>query len=88
MKEYRVQIAGWLLTILLSVVGAWGTMNARMYEVEKRIEIVQLQIDNAQKATDQNNMDLKEIRILFDRIDKSITEINGKLNLKEDKKWR
>ena len=88
MKEYRVQIAGWLLTILLSVVGAWGTMNARMYEVEKRIEIVQLQIDNAQKATDQNNMDLKEIRIIFDRIDKSITEINGKLQLKEDKKWR
>ena len=88
MKEYRVQIAGWLLTILLSVVGAWGTMNARMYEVEKRIEIVQLQIDNAQKATEQNNIDLKEIRILFDRIDKSITEINGKLQLKEDKKWR
>ena len=88
MKEYRLQIAGWLLTILFSVVGAGGTMNARMYEVEKRIEIVQLQIDNAQKATDQNNMDLKEIRIIFDRIDKSITEINGKLQLKEDKKWR
>ena len=88
MKEYKMQVVGWLLTVILSILGAWGTMNARMYEVEKRIEIIQLQIDNSQKATDQNQMDLKEIRILFDRIDKSITEINGKLQLKEDKKWK
>lgn len=86
--ENKWQIIGWAATVVVSVVSAWGTMNARMYEVEKKIEIVRLQIDESKEITNQNQADLKEIRELFTRIDKSITEINGKLNLKEDKKWR
>ncbi|MBP1592997.1 MAG: hypothetical protein H6Q12_15 [Bacteroidetes bacterium] len=84
----KSQIAGWFITIAFSVVGAWATMNARMYEVEKRIEIVQLQIETEREALTQNQNDVKDIKELFLKIDKSITEINGKLQLKEDKKWR
>lgn len=87
-KGMKSQIAGWFITIAFSVVGAWATMNARMYEVEKRIEIVQLQIDNSKESLTQNQNDVKDIKELFLKIDKSITEINGKLQLKEDKKWR
>ncbi len=87
-KGTKSQIAGWFITIAFSVVGAWATMNARMYEVEKKIEIVQLQIDNSKESLTQNQNDVKDIKELFLKIDKSITEINGKLQLKEDKKWR
>lgn len=87
-KGMKSQIAGWFITIAFSVVGAWATMNARMYEVEKRIEIVQLQIETEREALTQNQNDVKDIKELFLKIDKSITEINGKLQLKEDKKWR
>ena len=84
----KQNVVGWVITIAMSILGAYYTINSRVYELEKKIEIVQLQIDNNKEVLLQNQTDVKDIKEMFVRIDKSITEINGKLQLKEDKKWR
>ena len=84
----KSNIIGWILTISMSIIGAYYTIDSRVYEVEKKIEIVQLQVDNTKELLAQNQNDVKDIKALFIKIDKAITEMNGNLQLKEDKKWR
>ena len=35
----KSNLIGWSHTIALSILGAWGTINARVYEIEKQIEL-------------------------------------------------
>lgn len=84
----KEQVFGYAFNLIGAVLVAYGTMNARMYEVEKKIELLQLQLQDNKETLAQNQNDVKDIKDLFIKIDKSITEINGKLQLKEDKKWR
>lgn len=81
----KTNIIGWALTVALSVIAAYGTINARVYEVEKKIELLQMQILEDGKKIDQQVGDMKDIREMFNRIDKNLIELKGDMNLKQDK---
>lgn len=84
----RENIIGWALTIVISIAGAWYTIDARVYSVEKKIELLQMQIDNCNKVLDKQQEDMEVVKDLFNRIDKNIIEIRGILNTKADKKYK
>jgi len=81
-------ILGWIFTIVLSIMGAWYTIDTRVYAVEKKIELVQMQVDNINKSIDKQEADMKEVKDMFYRIDKNIVEIRGILNTKADKNYK
>jgi|GEM_PF-2317694 len=82
---------GWAVTIILSVTGgisgAYVTINARVYELEKQIELVKLDQTNMKLEQTDTRAMVKEVREMFMQIDKQLTEITGQLNLKADKKF-
>ena len=84
----KENIIGWVLTVIISIAGAWYTIDARVYSVEKKIELLQLQIDNCSKVLDKQQEDMEVVKDLFNRIDKNIIEIRGILNTKADKKYK
>lgn len=84
----KENIIGWVLTIVISIAGAWYTIDARVYSVEKKIELLQMQIDNCNKVLDRQQQDMEVVKDLFNRIDKNIIEIRGILNTKADKKYK
>ena len=84
----KENIIGWVLTVIISVAGAWYTIDARVYSVEKKIELLQLQIDNCNKVLDKQQEDMEVVKDLFNRIDRNIIEIRGILNTKADKKYK
>ena len=84
----KENIIGWVLTVIISIAGAWYTIDARVYSVEKKIELLQLQIDNCNKVLDKQQEDMEVVKDLFNRIDRNIIEIRGILNTKEDKKYK
>ena len=84
----KENIIGWALTVLLSVAGAWYAIDSRVYTVEKKIELLQMQIDNSNKALDKQQQDMEDVKEMFNRIDKNIVEIRGVLNTKADKSYR
>ena len=84
----KENIIGWVLTVIISVAGAWYTIDARVYSVEKKIELLQMQIDNCNKVLDKQQEDMEVVKDLFNRIDRNIIEIRGILNTKADKKYK
>ena len=88
MDMRKENIIGWALTIVISIAGAWYTIDARVYSVEKKIELLQMQIDNCNKVLDKQQEDMEVVKDLFNRIDKNIVEIRGILNTKADKKYK
>ena len=74
--------------LIISIAGAWYTIDARVYSVEKKIELLQMQIDNCSKVLDKQQEDMEVVKDLFNRIDKNIVEIRGILNTKADKKYK
>lgn len=87
----RSNIIGWIVSTLIPVVsaigGSWMVMDTRLQEVEKKIEVLntEVEIQKSEIETEKKSMD--EIREMFHNIDKTITEINGRMQMKEDKKW-
>ena len=88
MDMRKENIIGWVLTVIISIAGAWYTIDARVYSVEKKIELLQLQIDNCNKVLDKQQEDMEVVKDLFNRIDKNIVEIRGIINTKADKKYK
>ena len=88
MDMRKENIIGWVLTVIISIAGAWYTIDARVYSVEKKIELLQMQIDNCSKVLDKQQEDMEVVKDLFNRIDKNIVEIRGILNTKADKKYK
>ena len=84
----KENIIGWVLTVIISIAGAWYTIDARVYSVEKKIELLQMQIDNCNKVLDKQQEDMEVVKDLFNRIDKNIIEIRGILNTKADKTYK
>ena len=84
----KENVIGWILTVLISIVGAWYAIDSRVYTVEKKIELLQMQIDNSNKALDKQQQDMEDVKDMFNRIDKNIVEIRGVLNTKADKSYR
>ena len=84
----KENIIGWVLTVIISIAGAWYTIDARVYSVEKKIELLQMQIDNCNKVLDKQQEDMEVVKDLFNRIDKNIVEIRGIINTKADKTYK
>ena len=84
----KENIIGWVLTVIISIAGAWYTIDARVYSVEKKIKLLQMQIDNCNKVLDKQQEDMEVVKDLFNRIDKNIVEIRGIINTKADKKYK
>ena len=84
----KENVIGWILTILISIVGAWYAIDSRVYSVEKKIELLQMQIDNSNKVLDKQQRDMEDVKDMFNRIDKNIVEIRSMLNTKADKSYR
>lgn len=84
----KENVIGWVLTVLISIAGAWYAIDSRVYTVEKKIELLQMQIDNSNKALDKQQQDMEDVKDMFNRIDKNIVEIRGVLNTKADKSYR
>ena len=76
----KANIAGWLITICISVFGAYQAMNARVFEVEAKIRLLELE---------QSNMkaEVKEYKSNMDEIKESLLRIEGKLDQKQDKRY-
>jgi hypothetical protein len=74
--------------VIISIAGAWYTIDARVYNVEKKIELLQMQIDNCNKVLDKQQQDMEVVKFLFNRIDNNIIEIRGILNTKADKTYK
>ena len=78
--------AGWIFTVAISIAGSYGTINARVYEVEKNIEILKLEVANNKATTQEVKPALDNIQGMFNSIDKSLVEMRGEMKLKVDKK--
>ena len=83
----KINLIGWSLTITLSIMGAWGSTDARVYETEKQIELLKQEQKNEKEFRIEQMGINKELMLIMNRIDKGIIEINGKLDLKADKKF-
>ena len=63
-----------LVTVILSITGAWSAMNARLYEVEAKIRLIEAQTKNLDKNEDA----IQQIQL-------SLVRIEGKLDGKQDR---
>jgi hypothetical protein len=67
-------ILGIVITIIISISGAWGAMNARLYEVEAKIRLLEVRTSQVDKSEDA-----------IQSIQQSLIRIEGKLDLKQDR---
>lgn len=67
-------IIGAIITIVISITGAWSAMNARLYEVEAKIRLLEVQTAQVDKSEDA-----------IQAIQRSLIRIEGKLDLKQDR---
>ena len=83
----RLNIIGWIITIFFSVLGAWATINTRIYDLEKKEALVEQRITLLENQNDCQDKMIAKMYDLFVNIDNNITDIRGKLALKADKKY-
>ena len=83
------------ITIVLSLFAGWMGMSARVYNLEKNLEIVKLDVSNvkAEVANTKSIYEKMDQRMnqtieLFNKIDKSLVELRGDLALKADKQFK
>lgn len=86
-QNLKISVIGWILAIVTSVGSSWGTFRSNVYKMESETDIHSIQISDIQDAQKEQDCKYEEFRETLNRIDKNVTEINGKLELKEDKKW-
>lgn len=84
------ELPAWIaisLTVFLSVVGAAVTFSARMYAVEQQIELLKLKTD--QMCTEMSRYDELQTTIVssLTEIKETTIRIEGKLELKADKRF-
>ena len=78
-------IMGAILTIIISVVGAWLAMNSRLYEVEAKIRLLEAQILRDNKRNDEYYEQMKAHIQEANKVNESLIRIEGKLDLKQDR---
>ena len=71
---------GWVITLCMSVFGSYQMINARVYEVESKIKLLELQ-----QLANQNR--LEKLEILYPEIRESLYRIESSLQQKQDKKY-
>ncbi|HPL94911.1 MAG TPA: hypothetical protein PLK02_07415 [Paludibacteraceae bacterium] len=84
--DWRTWI-GWAATVLLSIFTAWAAMNARMYTVEKEIDLLKARITISEKILDKQSVVLEQLELQGNEIKQSLIRIEGVLNTKQDKRW-
>ena len=88
MQVELANILGWAITLILSVGGAWAAMNARLYEVEAKIRLIEAQTARDTKRNDVMNEDIKRHIEESTKVTESLIRIEGVLKLKADKKFK
>jgi hypothetical protein len=84
----KANIIGYALTLLLSISGAAVAVNARVYELEKQLEIVKLDLENTKVKLNAQENTIDKLYEVTVRIDKNIIELTGELKLKADKQFK
>ena len=82
MHDQRFTIVGWIITIIISIAGAYGTITSKVYEVDKRISIVEQRLSILEASDDKQNKRMQETRDMFYDIKSDISELKS---LKADK---
>ena len=82
--EKKMTVVGWIITVVLSVAGAYGTITSKIYEVDKRISIVEQRLSILESSDDKQNTLMQETRNMFYDIKTDIAELKS---LKADKKF-
>lgn len=88
MQVELANILGWAITLILSVGGAWAAMNARLYEVEAKIRLLEAQTARDLKRNDTMYDDIKRHIEESNKVTESLIRIEGALKLKADKKFK
>ena len=88
MQIELANILGWAITLILSVGGAWAAMNARLYEVEAKIRLLEAQTTRDIKRNDAMYEDMKKHIEDGNKVTESLIRIEGALKLKADKKFK
>ena len=79
---------GWALTICLSAATAYTSVNARVYDIEKEIEVIKTRVDINEKAYDKQLLNYERQSQDYNEIKASLVRIEGSLNTKADKQYR
>ena len=79
---------GWASTVIVSIFTAWAAMNARMYTVEKEIDVLKSRVEIYEKTSDKQSILLEKLEAQNNDIKQSLIRIEGVLNTKADKKWQ
>lgn len=88
MQIELANILGWAVTLILSIGGAWTAMNARLYEVEAKIRLLEAQTARDIKRNDVMYDDIKRHIEDSVKVSESLIRIEGALKLKADKKFK
>ena len=79
---------GWALTVIISVSGAWVSMNARIYTVESQLQVLRTRVEMVESGYDRQSKLQTEQSTTSQEIKQSLIRIEGALNLKADKQWK
>lgn len=82
--QYGINIIGWVLTVIMSAFGAWSAMNARMYELDKRLSILDQEISLEKQINEQQDKMILKIDDLFNQINLNISSLK---DTKADRKY-
>ena len=88
MQVELANILGWSITLILSIIGAWAAMNARLYEVEAKIRLLEAQTARDIKRNDVMYDDIKRHIDDSVKVSEALVRIEGVLNLKADKQFK
>lgn len=76
---------GWVLTIILSVLVSWGSMDTRVSAIQSEIAVLKTRVVLLEKTDDRQQVILEKQVDIFNDIKVSLIEIKGNMNLKQDK---
>ena len=79
---------GWFLTIVISILGAWMSMSARVYSTESEIQVLKTRVDIVEKSYDKQIESAEKQTEQYNEIKQSLIRIEGVLNTKADKEWK
>lgn len=84
MNEY-ITIIGWVSTVVISIFGAWSAMNARLYEVEAKIRLIEAQNQMHYKSSEELTTTLKNHLCESNKVNEAIIRIEESLKRKQDR---
>jgi hypothetical protein len=71
----------------MSAFGAWTAISTRMFELDKRLSIVEQEVKLESSRNNKQDEMLAKIEDMFNQINMNILSLNDKMNLKADRKY-